>query len=188
MGTQIVDRPRSEMNSMKNYVLHGLFYSLYWPVKYLSFPFSNLLRFMVIRLFSRTFRATYVAEGVTLAFPWRIRIGKGSSLNQGCVVDGFGGVAIGRGVRIAPYVVVNTADHDYSDPEVFIKDQGYKCAAVTIEDDVWIGTQSSINKGVTIGKGSVIGAGSVVTKDIPPYSIAAGVPAKVIKKREKNSD
>lgn len=54
---------------------------------------------------------------------------------------------------------------------------------IVIEDDVWIAARVNVMAGVTIGKGSVIGAGSVVTKDIPPYSIAVGTPAKVIKKR-----
>ena len=63
-------------------------------------------------------------------------------------------------------------------------DQGFVIAEVVIEDDVWIGSGVQINKGVRIGKGSIIGSGSVVTKDIPPYSVAAGVPCQVLKKRQ----
>ena len=55
---------------------------------------------------------------------------------------------------------------------------------IIIEDDCWLGSHVTVTKGVRIGKGSVIGANSVVTKDIPPYSVAVGTPAKVIKKRE----
>jgi acetyltransferase-like isoleucine patch superfamily enzyme len=177
-------RPKSDMNSLGNCVLHGLYLGLYAFVKNLSFPFFNYLRYGVIRLFSRTVRATYVADGVLIVFPWRVRIGRNSSLNQGVIIDGFGGVNIGEGVRIAAYVTINTADHDFSDPGKCIMDQGYICGEVNIEDDVWIGSGVCINKGVTIGKGSVIGSGSVVTRDIPPYSVAAGVPCRVIKKRE----
>ncbi|MBO5765373.1 MAG: acyltransferase, partial [Lentisphaeria bacterium] len=64
-----------------------------------------------------------------------------------------------------------------------IHEQGMKPGRITIEDDVWIAGGVHINSGVTIGRGSVIGAGAVVTKDIPPMSVAVGVPAKVIKKR-----
>jgi acetyltransferase-like isoleucine patch superfamily enzyme len=88
-----------------------------------------------------------------------------------------------RGVRIAPYVVINTVDHSFDNTSERIMNQGYTCAKVIIEDDVWIGSHVCINKGVTIGKGCVIGSGSVVTKNIPPYSIAVGVPCCVIKKR-----
>jgi len=86
-------------------------------------------------------------------------------------------------VRIAPYVIFNSVDHEFSNREIPIRSQGYIAGKITIEDDVWIGAHVVINKGITIGKGSVIGAGSVVTKDIPCYSIAVGVPCRIIKER-----
>lgn len=175
---------KQEAKSFKSMALCGLFGVVYFPVKYLSFPFADYLRFMVLKLFCRQIHCTYISDGVTLAFPWRIKIGAGSSLNQGTIIDGMGGVEIGEGVRIAPYVMINTADHEFNDPDVFIKDQGFSCAAVTIEDDVWLGAKACVNKGVTIGKGAVIGAGAVVTKDIPAYSVAVGVPAKVVGERK----
>jgi acetyltransferase-like isoleucine patch superfamily enzyme len=64
-----------------------------------------------------------------------------------------------------------------------MKDQPTYVAKVIIEDDVWIGANATILPGVRVGKGSVIGAGSVVTNDIPEYSIAVGIPARVISKR-----
>jgi len=74
-------------------------------------------------------------------------------------------------------------NHIYKDPKTPIRLQEIRAIGIIIEDDVWLGVGSTVLDGVTIGKGSVIGAGAVVTKDIPPYSIAVGVPAKVIKKR-----
>ena len=68
-------------------------------------------------------------------------------------------------------------------PEQPIMKQGVKREFVKIEDDCWIAANTVILAGVTIGKGSVIAAGSVVNKDVPPYSVVAGVPAKVIKSR-----
>lgn len=175
--------PRQAMRSPMNNILHGLFLGLYAFVKYLAFPFANYLRFAVVRLFAPRIRSSYIAEGVTLLFPWRIAIGEDSSLNEGTSIDGFGGVTIGSGVRIAGRVAINTADHAYADADKRIMDQGYMCAAVVIEDDVWIGSLVCINKGVTIGRGSVIDSGAVVTKDIPPYFVAAGVSCRVIRRR-----
>ncbi len=174
---------RGEMRSLKNCILHGLYLSLYGLVKYWSFPFFNYLRYGVIRLFAPDVQSSHVCDGVLIMFPWRVRIGKNSTLNQGCIIDGFGGVKIGEGVRIAAYVAINTADHDFSDPSKPIRDQGYVCGEVIIEDDAWIGSHVCINRGVTIGKGSIVGAGSVVNKDIPPYSVASGVPCRVIRSR-----
>ncbi|MBN2571055.1 MAG: hypothetical protein JXA68_02910 [Ignavibacteriales bacterium] len=75
-------------------------------------------------------------------------------------------------------------NHNYSDPNVSIAEQGITAEGIKIEDDVWIGAGVKILDGIKIGKGSVIGAGSVVTHDVSPYSIAVGSPAKVIKKRQ----
>jgi acetyltransferase-like isoleucine patch superfamily enzyme len=72
----------------------------------------------------------------------------------------------------------------FDDPELNIKEQGVKREFVKIEDDCWIAANTVILAGVTIGRGSVVAAGSVVTKDVPPYSIVGGVPAKVIKSRK----
>ena len=177
-------KPNSDMHSFKNYLLHGIYLTLYGFFKYMSFPLSNLVRYGILRLFSNNIQSKYVGDGVTIWFPWNVKIGKNSSLNQGVLIDGYGGVNIGEGVRIAAYVCINTADHEYANPDVFIKDQGYVVAEINIEDDVWIGTGTKINKGVRIGKGCVIGSGSVITHDIPPYSIAVGVPCHVIRSRK----
>ena len=85
---------------------------------------------------------------------------------------------------IGPRVNLMAENHVFTDINVSIKSQGIKRSFITIKDDVWIGTNVTIVAGVTVGKGSVIAAGAVVTKDIPEYSIAAGVPAKVIKSRK----
>lgn len=176
-------KTNNEMRSFWNLILHGIYLSLYGFVKYLSFPFFNYLRFMVIRLFSSNLQTKDISEGVSIMFPWKVSIGCNSTLNQNVIIDGFGGVTIGQGVRIASNSVINTADHCFNNKNEFIFKQGYMCAPVVIEDDVWIGSNVCINKGVTIGRGSIVGAGSVVTKDIPAYTVVAGVPAKVIKNR-----
>jgi acetyltransferase-like isoleucine patch superfamily enzyme len=73
----------------------------------------------------------------------------------------------------------------YTDPDKYIKDQGITAEGITIEDDVWLASNVVVVDGVTIGKGSVVGAGAVVNKSLPPYSVAVGVPAKVVKDRRE---
>ena len=86
-------------------------------------------------------------------------------------------------MRIGAHVVIIPYNHLFEDPSVQIFKQGSSQQGVFIEDDVWIGAHVTVTDGVRIGKGSVIGAGAVVTRDIPPYSVAVGVPARVIKSR-----
>jgi len=112
-----------------------------------------------------------------------IKIGNNCTVNRASILYGNGGLEIGNHVRISPNVTILAQNHVFDDPDVLIHEQGMKGTGIKIEDNVWIGAGAIILDGVTIGSGSVIGAGAVVSKDIPPYSVAVGVPAKVIKKR-----
>lgn len=119
-----------------------------------------------------------------------IQIGENSSVQYNTLIRGYGNpgetkglIKIGNNVRIAPNVMIISSNHVFDNPDIPICKQGMDIKPITIEDDVWVACRVNIMAGVTIGKGSVIGAGSVVTKDIPPYSVAVGVPAKVIKQR-----
>jgi len=112
-----------------------------------------------------------------------ITIGDGVWFNMNCFIDGIGGsIKIGRNVLIADSVRMYTLDHNYKDTHVPIKDQGYKMGDILIEDNAWIGSGVIILKGVTVGKGAVVAAGSVVTKNVLPYTVVAGIPAKEIRK------
>lgn len=113
-----------------------------------------------------------------------IIIGKYTSINSFSIITGGGNVTIGDYVAIAPRCSLIASNHIYSDPDTPIKKQGLIKKGIIIEDDVWLGTGVTVLDGVTIGQGSIIGAGSVVTKSIPPYSIAVGVPAKIKKSRK----
>ena len=113
-----------------------------------------------------------------------IKIGDNCSINPFCVIYGHGGLRIGNNVRIAAHCTIIPANHIYSDTSVPIAEQGETMIGITIQDDVWIGTGVRILDGVEIGEGCVIAAGAVVNKSIPPYSVAAGIPAKIIKMRK----
>jgi len=93
----------------------------------------------------------------------------------------IGPVNIGNNVIFAQNIVASGLNHEYTDVNVPISQQKILIAPIVIEDDCWIAANSVITSGVTIGKHSVVAGGSVVTKSIPPYSVAAGNPAKVIK-------
>lgn len=153
-------------------------------------------------------KGVYLDSGVYLnALPGGISIGAGSNLMHGVIfhvfnyrglpkagitvgkncffgeytcIRGQGGVRIGDGVYTGTQVNIAAVNHVFADPNQYIKDQGITADGIVIEDDVWLGSNVTVVDGVTIGKGSIVGAGGVVTKSIPPYSIAVGVPAKVV--------
>jgi acetyltransferase-like isoleucine patch superfamily enzyme len=126
-------------------------------------------------------RSFFTADG------GEIYVGNETSFNTNVHINASGGgiIRIGNGVLIAPNVVMRTAGHRFDDPYTNIRKQGYIVKNITIQDDVWIGSNSVIVGGVTIGKGAVIGAGAVVTRDIPSMAVAVGIPARIIKYREK---
>lgn len=93
----------------------------------------------------------------------------------------IGPVTIGCHVNLAQGITVTALNHNFEDSDKRIDEQGVSTTPVTIEDDIWIGANAVILPGVTIGNHSVVAAGAVVTKDIPPHSLVAGVPAKIIK-------
>lgn len=112
-----------------------------------------------------------------------ITIGDRTGINARAYLAGQGGITIGNDVIIGPNVQVFSENHNFSNPEIKIKEQGFNKQPVTIGNNCWVGAGATILAGVTIGDGCVIAAASVVTKSIAPNSVVAGVPAKVIKNR-----
>lgn len=106
------------------------------------------------------------------------KMGKNSVINQNCRLDNRGGITIGDNVSISAEVCILTADHDLQS-----SDFAGRIRPVIIEDYVFIGTRAMILPGVVLGKGCAVAAGAVVTRNIPPFTIVAGVPAKSIGKR-----
>ena len=106
-------------------------------------------------------------------------IGDHTRIGLHCTV--IGPVTIGSHVNLAQGITVTALNHNFEDAGLRIDEQGVSTKAVTIGDDVWIGTNAVILPGVTIGRHVVVAAGAVVTKDVPDHSLVAGVPAKIIK-------
>ena len=116
-----------------------------------------------------------------------LEIGNNFSLNSNSTIGADKGeIYIGNDVIIAQNVVLRAADHNHESVDMPINKQGHIPGKITIRDGVWIGANSVITKNVIIGAKSIVAAGSVVTKDIPPYVIVGGVPAKLIRKRNNS--
>jgi len=114
--------------------------------------------------------------------PRNISVGEDTIIGEGAVLDGRDVLSIGNHVDIASEVMIYNSEHDINS-ETF----SATLAPVKIEDYVFIGPRAIILAGVTIGRGAVVGAGAVVTKDVPPFAIVGGVPAKIIGER-RNKD
>lgn len=107
-----------------------------------------------------------------------LEIGNNSGIGENCRIGS--NTTIGNNVMMAPDVIICTENHKYTKESY----EGWIKKPVVIEDNVWIGYRVIILPGVRIGRNAIIGAGAVVTKDVPPYAIVGGVPAKVLKMRE----
>lgn len=111
-----------------------------------------------------------------------IELGDRSGIGVFCELHGP--VTIGSDVMMGPYCMIIAMNHSFEDTMAPMNTQGFdEPQRVVIEDDVWMGACVIVTAGVRIGRGSVIGAASVVTKDVPPFSIVAGVPGRVIRSR-----
>nr|WP_210534648.1 acyltransferase [Thermosulfurimonas marina] len=113
-----------------------------------------------------------------------LEIGKNSFIGSYSVIGVNEKIIIGNNVMIAHNVSIRDTDHKFNRTDLPMIQQGISTAPVVIEDDVWIGHGAIITKGVKIGKGAIVAAGAVVTKDVPPYAVVGGVPAKIIKYRK----
>lgn len=113
-----------------------------------------------------------------------IKIGSNSGIGAFSFIGGAGGVSIGKDVIMGQWVSFHPENHNYESIDLPIRMQGVNRKGIVVEDDCWIGAKVTFLDGAHVGKGCVIAAGAVVRGTIPPYSIAAGVPARVIKSRK----
>lgn len=115
-----------------------------------------------------------------------VSIGQRTRIGLSCVL--IGPVSIGNDVMLAQNIVLSGLNHSYQNIHLPISQQPCTTAQIVVEDEVWIGANSVITAGVTIGKHSVVAAGSVVTKNVPPYCVVAGNPAKILKRYNHKSE
>jgi len=112
-----------------------------------------------------------------------LEMGDGSSIGAYAYIGCSGFIRIGSNVMVGQHSRVMAENHVFADTTRPIREQGVVRETITIEDDCWVGAGATITAGVTIGRGSIIAAGAVVTKDVAPFSIVGGVPAKLIRSR-----
>jgi putative colanic acid biosynthesis acetyltransferase WcaF len=120
-----------------------------------------------------------IERSVKIWAPWLLEAGDDVYVDVDCKLYNAFGLKIGNRVVISQGSFLCTATHDYTDSRYALIG-----APITIEDDVWIAADAFIAPGVTVGRGAVVGARAVVVKDVPPWTIVAGNPAKVIKERK----
>ena len=163
-----------------------------WMQRYNSLPYANRSKRygMVRELFGSVGTNVSVGEGTIIGFGDNIHVGNNVSINYRCILNDCNSIVIGNDVLIAPGVQINTASHPTQLSERLTSEWNSSSGEyrwrtfakpVVIGDGCWIGANVTIIGGVTIGDGAVIAAGAVVTKDVPPMTLAGGVPAKIIK-------
>lgn len=113
-----------------------------------------------------------------------VTIGSDVGIGQNAIIDGAkAAIEIGDNVRIAGEVFISNVQHGIERRDMHIWQQPHQSEPIKIENDVWIGWRAIVLSGVTLGQGCIVGSGAVVTKDVPPYAIVGGVPAKVVGQR-----
>lgn len=161
-------------------------YSYLWNfIIFLLDVLPPLIRILIFKFMFKHFgKSSFIDYKSYWRYPSKIIIGDNVSINRGCefypsffIKDTY--IKLGNNVVIGPNAVFHSATHDYKRLNL-----PNSSRSIIVKDNVWIGGNSIILPGVTIGEGTIIGAGSIVSKDIPPWSVVVGNPAKTIRRRE----
>lgn len=161
------------MKSLKYYFLNSIL---------LKIPSRRFRRFLYSKFFQSLDPSSSLLMGITILKPENITIGRNSVVNKGVLLDGRGGkLIIGDNVDIAVDAKIWTLQHDINSRQH--DTVGFD---VIIEKNVWIASNAIILPGVTIGEGAVVASGAVVTKNVLPFNVVGGVPAKAFSIRTKN--
>lgn len=151
----------------------------YWNIQIGQIPSHRMRNFFYKKVFLIEMdRHAVIYWGAEIRSSYFLRIGKGSIIGDKALLDARNRIEIGENVNFSSNVSIYTEQHDHRDPYFSCNsDESFR---VKIDNRVWVGPNAIILPGVHIGEGAVVAAGSVVTKDIPPFTIVAGIPAKAI--------
>ena len=178
--------PRKQRGSLRELLKYELW--AWWQALWYWIPGRAgwvIRRYTIGPFFKRAGKRHHIAEYVSIQPPDRFEIGVHGGISRFCVINARGGVIIGNYAGCGPMTQIISYSHRmYSeDNSLDPLDRGAEAAPVIIEDHAWVGAHCTIIMGVTIGRESIVAAGSVVTRDVPPYTIVAGAPARPIMRR-----
>ncbi len=173
----------AENRSVRKYSRKEIIGRLLWTIVYPLFRYSPRPMFGWRRLLLRIFGARIgskvnVYNSATIYMPWNLEIGDWSSIGEYTFIYNLGKVVIGRYCTVSHRAHLCAGSHDYADPSMPLLKP-----PITVGDQAWVCADAYIGPGVTIGEGAVVGARAVVVKDVPPWTIVAGNPAKEVKSR-----
>lgn len=180
---EISEKNRNQSFRKVKYLLEGyLRYILLWTGR---LPSHKIRKFMMKKLFCANIqKKAIIYGGAEIRTPEKLFIGEGSIIGDEAKLDARNGIVIGKNVNFSTGVWIWTEQHDVNS-SIFSESKKIK-KNVIIEDRVWLGSRVIVLPGVTIGEGAVVASGAVVTKNLEPYGIYAGIPAKLISERNKN--
>lgn len=165
---------KSIINLLQSMARYNLFLISYIPSHHIRIAIYRHVFKMKIG------KRVVIYYGAELRDPWNIHIGDGSIIGDKALLDGRSGLYVGKNVNFSTGVSVYTMQHDVDDSNFGI---GYEGKPVYINDHAWISSRVIVLPGVTVGEGGVAAAGAIVTKDIPPFEVWGGVPAKKLRNR-----
>ena len=137
---------------------------------------------------ARLGEGTVIQDNLRVNSPENVSIGAHCSFGEDIFITGGGGVTIGDYVGLGPDVKIWSVNHRFADPDIPWMLQGYEKSPVVIEDDVWLGANTFVKPGITVGKGAIVSAGTILSKSVPPFSIVAGNPGRVVGWRKRPED
>lgn len=172
--------------SLKELALLELEAYLSWPFRSLPSFFGYIPRYVVYKLlFKHLDSFCFIQPNVYFSHCFNISCGRNFIVNSNAYFHGLGGIEIGDYVLIGPNVVISSGKHEYKQNTGPVMLQHITPKKIIIGNGVWIGANAVIMPGVHLAEGTVVGAGAVVTKSTKPFTVVAGVPAKVVKHRVK---
>lgn len=183
---------RKSLGYFRYHLQRGFWFAFYYvfarhlPVSYKYQGLGRISKYLrglaCSNLFQKAGKNINIEQGADFDSGWLVEVGDNSSIGIRCKIPAD--LQMGNNVMMGPEVMVFGPNHKADDLSIPIQEQGYEeSRPVTIADDVWVGARVIILSGVSVGKGAIIGAGAVVTKDVPPYAVCVGNPARVVRFR-----